>query len=676
MSTDSFFEDMKRYIGFSADDAATLRSLAPLIEPHLRALADRFYEEIPRHPGAEGVFTGPEQVARLKVTLQHWARGLFSGVYDEAYAQERFRIGARHVQIALPQRYVIAAMHVVDQFIRDVFDREIADAVARADAHRSLSRILNIDLNLICETYFEGSLRELRRLNDDLAASNRLLEDANRVRSEFLATVSHELRTPLTAIIGFSKLLADGRVAEASERVEFARDIHTGALTLLDLVDEILDVARFETGRADLRLGPVDLGDVIAEAANAVTGQARLKGLALSVDTALVLPPVSGDRPRLRQVLINLLGNAVKFTDRGSIRVRAELHAPDRRVSVYVEDTGIGIAPEGIPLLFEKFRQLDASHTRRHGGVGLGLAISKALVEQMGGSIELRSEGAGKGTAAIVTLAVAESSVVNDPARREAVTLLVADDMATRQQITELLTTRGHQVRQAATADGARAIAKSERVDVMLLDVTGSPDNAALAAWLNLLIELRTAPQTRRIDFFVLTDAATDLPVRVEFDVLVAPAIIQKPIDTAELERTLERIAAPVRARPLRLLVVDDDPLVFKFITQVLPAEQYSLTHASGGDEALGILDRHPCDALLLDLRMPKGSGYDVIRELKVGSAPLLPVIVLTNYPEPTCTEERQLLDSPIVVELYPKTEVARDPQALLDRLESLRSGR
>ena len=147
---------MKRYIGFSADDAATLRSLAPLIEPHLRALADRFYEEIPRHPGAEGVFTGPEQVARLKVTLQHWARGLFSGAYDEAYAQERFRIGARHVQIALPQRYVIAAMHVVDQFVRAVFDREIAGAVAREQAHRSLSRILNIDLNLICETYFEG----------------------------------------------------------------------------------------------------------------------------------------------------------------------------------------------------------------------------------------------------------------------------------------------------------------------------------------------------------------------------------------------------------------------------------------------------------------------------------------------------------------------------------------
>ena len=139
------------------------------------------------------------------------------------------------------------------------FDQAIADPEQRRQAHRSVSCILNLDLNLICETYFEGSLRELRHLNDDLAAANRSLEEANRVESEFLATVSHELRTPLTAIIGFSKLLADDTVAEPEKRREFTRDIHASALALLSLVDEILDLARIESGRFQVRAAPVDL---------------------------------------------------------------------------------------------------------------------------------------------------------------------------------------------------------------------------------------------------------------------------------------------------------------------------------------------------------------------------------------------------------------------------------
>lgn len=408
--TQSFLEEMKQYIGLSADDAVRLRSLFPLIEPHLSALADRFYEEIPQHPAAQRVFTGgPAQVARLKLTLQEWARGLFSGVYDEAYANERFRIGFRHVQIALPQRYVIAAMHVVDQFIRDILDREIDDEAERREAHHSLSRILNLDLNLICETYFEGSLRELRHLNEALAATNRSLEEANRVKSEFLATVSHELRTPLTAIVGFSKLLAEDAVPQPETRREFTRDIHSSALALLALVDEILDVARIESGRFHVRATRVDLANELHQAVTAVELVAQRKHLLLETHIAPELPAVVGDGPRIRQVLVNLLGNAVKFTDRGSIRVRASVDADQKRVDVSIEDTGIGIAPESIPLLFEKFRQLDASHARRHGGVGLGLAISKALIDRMGGSIELQSEGPGKGTVATVTLPVASS---------------------------------------------------------------------------------------------------------------------------------------------------------------------------------------------------------------------------------------------------------------------------
>ena len=373
VSVRSFLEEMKDYVGFSSDDVAALRALAPLIEPHLEALADRFYEEIPRHPRAAEVFKGGDaQVARLKLTMQEWARGLFSGVYDEAYSQERFRIGFRHVQIGLPQRYVISAMHVVEQFIKDVIDRAIADPDRQRQAHRSVSRILNLDLNLICETYFEGSLRELSHLNDSLAAANRSLAEANRVEGEFLANVSHELRTPLTAIIGFSKLLADDAVAEPEKRQEFSRDIHASALGLLSLVDEILDLARIESGRFQVRMAPVDLLSEVHQAVTALAMEADRKQLSLETDLPATLPPILGDGPRLGQVLINLLGNAVKFTDRGTIHVRVVVDGGTKHVSVSIQDTGIGIAPESLNVIFEKFRQLDASHTRQHGGVGLG----------------------------------------------------------------------------------------------------------------------------------------------------------------------------------------------------------------------------------------------------------------------------------------------------------------
>jgi len=402
---ETLLEEMKRYVGFTADDAATLASLAPLVEPQLPALADRFYEQIPRHSEAAAVFTGGEvQIAQLKLTLQHWARGLFSGVYDEAYAQERFRIGYRHVQIGLAQRYVISAMHVVALFLREVLDREIRDVDRHRRAHNSLSLIVILDLALICETYVEGSLRELRQLNERLTSANRSLEEANRVKADFLATTSHELRTPLTSTIGFSRLLLDGYVSDPAGQRDLLADVHRSALHLLSIVDDILDLSRIEAGRLEIEVETVELTVMIAEVTALTKLQADERGLVLLTEMPGDLPSVRTDRSRMRQILLNVIGNAIKFTDRGEIRVIAATDTDGAHVLVDVADTGIGIAPEQQPLLFEKFRQLDASHARKHGGSGLGLAISKGLIERMGGRIHLQSEGLGMGTT--VTLAV------------------------------------------------------------------------------------------------------------------------------------------------------------------------------------------------------------------------------------------------------------------------------
>ena len=670
---------MKRYIGFSPDDAETLRSLAPVIEPHLPALAERFYEEIPRHAGAAQVFTGgSDQIARLKLTLQKWARGLFSGIYDEAYAHERFRIGFRHVQIVLPQRYVISAVFVIEQFIRDVLDREIADPDERHRAHRSVSRILNLDLNLICETYFEGSLRELRHLNDELTAANDSLERANQVKSEFLAAVSHELRTPLTAIVGFSRLLAEGRVDDPATQEEFTRDIHSSALSLLGLVDEILDVARIEAGRLEVTLGKVSVAPVARDVLVELGLEASRKDLELINAVPVTVPDVRADAERLKQILTNLVSNAIKFTDEGFVRVGARSSPEGDSILLTVEDSGIGIAPEVIPTLFERFKQADASHTRRHAGVGLGLAISKALVEKMGGTISLQSAGPGTGTTARVTLATA---AVQQPAAPRAApilphqvrVLLVVDDSTVRAIVAGELTTRGYIVREGATVDGARALAVAEPPDVLVLDMGLSPDPTVARSWCELLMELQTDPRTSAIQTIVLTEAATET-MRVELSLLLTPRsmILQGPADAAALHDAVQRVITETR-RPARLLVVDDDPLVFKFASQILPSAEYALLYATSGRQALAMLETHPVDVILLDLRMPDGSGYDLIRELKLRDRPSeVPIVVMTNYPEPASDDEKDLLESHVVLELFSKAAVARDPTPLVERLTRL----
>lgn len=678
---ESFIEEIKRYIGFSSDDAALLASLAPIMEPHLPALADRFYEQIPRHHSAQTVFTGGDaQIARLKRTLQQWARGLFSGVYDDTYAQERFRIGYRHVQIRLPQRYVIGAMLVVGQFLRGILDREIDDPAARRRAHESLGRIINLDLNLICETYFEGSLRELRILNDSLAATNDALERASRAKTEFLATVSHELRTPLTSIIGFSKLLAREGVADPATEREFARDIHASSLALLSLVDEMLDVARIEAGKLDVERERVDLRTLVDEVVGVVRLDADRRRLTLDADVGLNLPAAQGDRARLRQVLLNILGNAVKFTTEGRVSVTAKADDDTGRITIVVQDTGIGIAPEHQPALFEKFRQVDASYTRRHGGLGLGLAISKALVEKMGGAIALESEGVGKGTTVTMTLppaglGAAEPRPVARAAHRRPTVVVVAEEPSVRKRIAATLIDHGYAVKEGATADGTRAMIQAGVPDVLLLDLTGMSEPSAVREWVELLVALKSDIATQAIEVLVLSDGVAGRQTTRHLDIVAAHStIVPKPVDADGLQMALRRIGQR-HAGLCRVLVAEDDPLVFRFVQRLLPSSQYSIEHASSGTEALAMLQTRVFDVLLLDLRMPDGSGYDVLRELTLeGRQPNLQVIVITNFPQPDTEEERALLGLRLVVDLLPKTAVAEHPELLLERLEHIRS--
>jgi PAS domain S-box-containing protein len=236
---------------------------------------------------------------------------------------------------------------------------------------------------------------ERKRAEAELLAAKDAAEQASRLKSGFLSTMSHELRTPLTAIIGYADLL---RLTQPDpEALADVDQIARSADQLLVLIDDLLDLSRIEAGRVDLSEEDVDLAEVVAGVAAAVAPQAAAKGLTLVVDVPADLPPVRGDAGRLRQLLLNLAGNAVKFTERGSVTIAARATAVGAgagAVDVSVADTGIGIAAAALPHIFDEFRQADGSTTRRYGGSGLGLAIADRLARMHGGAIAVASEPA------------------------------------------------------------------------------------------------------------------------------------------------------------------------------------------------------------------------------------------------------------------------------------------
>jgi PAS domain S-box-containing protein len=253
-------------------------------------------------------------------------------------------------------------------------------------------------------------------LNERLEHANARLREADRMKNEFIANTSHELRTPLNAVIGFATLLEQGVHHSSEEREAFARWIRESAEHLLGVINDILDLAKIEAGRLQLELEPGDAAEVIRAAVQTMQTSAARKSLALH--SSLPEEPLSilMDPARLRQVLLNLLGNAVKFTDTGEVRVRASRDVTGRRVVICIEDTGIGIAKEQQALLFRKFSQVDGSYHRRHQGTGLGLAITRSLMERMNGTIALESGGLGHGTRVTLTFPAHAAAAAPEPA--------------------------------------------------------------------------------------------------------------------------------------------------------------------------------------------------------------------------------------------------------------------
>jgi len=440
---------------------------------------------------------------------------------------------------------------------------------------------------------------ELRRAAADraseLAQLNVELRRRDRQRSDLFATMSHELRTPLHAILGFSGALLDGLDGDLSEpqRADVLQ-IHEGGKGLLDIVNGVLELARLESGAVTLREEPVHLATVVDDVVSLLRPLAQEKYLILLSEVPPELPPVQADEERLRQILVNLVGNALKFTDRGGVTIRA--YYDDRMVSLDVIDTGIGILPSAQELIFEPFRQADQADTRRHGGTGLGLAIARQTASLMHGRIWVESEP-GSGSTFHLALPLAPRAFAS-PSDAEAPTekadVLILSDRDASQVLTDACRSRGHQVMSLRTDDHqALASARPNVVGIDLLTLRAG-------AW-RALADLR-AQHTDRVPvgLFAVGEGVGRLVMSDTLDLLV----------TSTLETQLgERLEAAMAAGPGStagpVIVASADPVWRGRVAVLLARKRWRVVEVSSVERALAVVQERPAAALVIDLLLP-----------------------------------------------------------------------
>jgi CheY-like chemotaxis protein/signal transduction histidine kinase/HAMP domain-containing protein len=551
--------------------------------------------------------------------------------------------------------YSKAALAILSQPAMIALNTAFANLLANDETRKLAGELRESNQELqVQHEELEAQAEELRKQTEELQGQNveleqqRLaLEEASRLKSQFLSNMSHELRTPLNSVMALSSvLMMQAKAKLSAEEINYLAIIERNGKNLLTLINDILDLSKIEAGRMDVNPKSFSLHLALENILESIGPLAAEKQIELRQGIPEDLPPLESDEIRVSQILQNIVANAVKFTDAGSVTVSASVSNDHETFSVRIADTGIGIAENDLPYIFDEFRQVDGTSARRHEGTGLGLSIARKAARMLGGEIAVQS-APGQGSAFTLTLPVhwqgtapvCEPNVIRQPSAMQSNhrTILVVDDEPEMAAIiSRYLLQEGYYTLTAASGAEALELAARERPFAVTLDII-MPD---MDGW-EVLQGLKKNPATKDIPVIIVSiseDGGTGFA-------LGAVGYVSKPVSKAQLLSEIEKIGKPGTRS---VMIVDDSDLDRREIRRIVEQEGMKPIEAEDGAVCLELIKKQVPDVLVLDLMMPEPDGFAVLERIRGNPETRdLPVIVVTA--KDLTEEDRKKLSGNVV---------------------------